>query len=611
MTGSVLFAYDTDKDDELALKEGETIRITSKDSPDWWLAQRIDESKKSGLVPSNFIEKIPSEGMTLAIVTQDYSAQAPEELSLQKNRIVTVLDRNVADGWWKGDLNGKIGVFPADHVEFVEEGVHPGDNDSKSKKDAFKLASYGVKQGGIGSILAGGFNLKRTGTSSNRASLNERPASNGPSNESHAPSIPTKPHPSLIKPTTSSNTPASAKLNINTTPEPAVKSKLNVMGGSRSIADSVCALANGERAMVLHDYKPENEDEIKLMRGEYVTVIDHMENDGWWKGVSESGATGIFPSNFVQILEDEKPPQRPARARPATVKTEASSNSAPAVAESASMARPPPVPAATRPTSLLSNRESQSSTSSIGSPPPPRPITTPPRPLTTPAIPTRRTNSIMSPSSNHGDSPGSHGHRRIPSIPLTSPDLPPMSPVHERPTRPIPRPTSTTSTDSAATVPVVPSRANRSMSPENNVAMHNMAKPPKINFGSKSTSAPVVAPVRSPSTSRPCSINDTLDRGESLPPPPKRTMPPLPEAPSPAASTERAKPPHPTSALPSTPPSNDQADPDDELDAKIRRLIRSETNKIRREFETRLEDERIERLRLQVELEELRATLNQ
>ncbi|KAK4519756.1 uncharacterized protein ATC70_009997 [Mucor velutinosus] len=587
----VLFSYDTDKDDELALKEGETIRITGKDSPDWWLAQRIDDSKKSGLVPSNFIEKIPSEGMTLAIVIQDYSAQAPEELSLQKNRIVTVLDRNVAEGWWKGDLNGKIGVFPANHVEFVEEGVHPGDNDSKLKKDAFKLASYGVKQGGIGSILAGGFNLKRTGTSSNRASLNERPASNGPSNESHAPSIPTKPHPSLIKPTTSSNMPASAKLNINTAPEP-VKS-------------------NGERAMVLHDYKPENEDEIKLMRGEYVTVIDHMENDGWWKGISESGATGIFPSNFVQILEDEKPPQRPIRARPATVKTESSPNNTPAAAESTNMARPPPVPAATRPTSLLSNRESHSSTSSVGSPPPPRPITTPPRSLTTPPVPTRRTNSIMSPSSNHSDTLGSHGHRRIPSIPLTSPDLPPMSPVHERPTRPIPRPTSTTSTDSAATVPIVPSRANRSMSPENNVAMSNMAKPPKINFGSKSTSTPVVAPVRSPSTSRPCSINDTLDRGESLPPPPKRTMPPLPEAPPPAVSTERVKPPHPTSALPSTPLSNDQADTEDELDAKIRRLIRAETNKIRREFETRLEDERIERLRLQVELEELRASLNQ
>jgi hypothetical protein len=52
-------------------------------------------------------------GMVLAIVTQDYLAQSSEELSLQKNRIVTVLDRN-EDGWWKGDLNGKTGVFPAD-----------------------------------------------------------------------------------------------------------------------------------------------------------------------------------------------------------------------------------------------------------------------------------------------------------------------------------------------------------------------------------------------------------------------------------------------------------------------------------------------------------------
>jgi hypothetical protein len=48
----VLFAYDTDKEDELALKQGETVCITSKDSPDWWLAQRLD-TKESGLVPSN------------------------------------------------------------------------------------------------------------------------------------------------------------------------------------------------------------------------------------------------------------------------------------------------------------------------------------------------------------------------------------------------------------------------------------------------------------------------------------------------------------------------------------------------------------------------------
>ncbi|KAI8638634.1 SH3 domain-containing protein [Parasitella parasitica] len=573
----VLFAYDTDKEDELTLIQGETIRITSKDSPDWWLAQKIDDSEKSGLVPSNFIEKLSSEGMTLAIVIQDYLAHAPEELSLEKNRVVAVLDQNVAEGWWKGDLNGKTGIFPANHVELVEEGDHD--------KDTFKLASYGVKQGGIGSILAGGFNLKRASTLSNRASLNERPTlTNSP--EVHPPSIPSKPRPSLIKPT-------DIKL--------------------ENSAPSESAKNNGEKAMVLHDYKPENDDEVKLMRGEYVTVIDYMENDGWWKGTSESGATGIFPSNFVQILKEDKPPQRPARARPATVKTETASVT-PTATESTGMARPPPVPVTTRPTSLLSNRESRSPASSVSSPPqPPRPTTTPPRPVTSPPIAARRTNTIMSPSSNSNDNAASnHGHKRIPSIPLMSPDLPPVSPVLERPTRPIPRPTSTTSSDSTA--PAVPVRANFSMSPENSTAIHNMAKPPKVNFGSRANPAPVV-PVRSPSTSRPCSINDVVDKGEPAPPlAPKRSMPPLPEAPSPAVSTERIKPPHPTGALPSTPPSAasdaPKEDAEEALDAKIRRMIKSETNKIRREFETRLEDERIERLKLQVELEELRASLN-
>jgi hypothetical protein len=49
------------------------------------------------------------------------------------------------------------------------------------KEDAFKLAAYGVKQGGIGSILAGGFSLKRSST---RSSMNERPSSTNSASQS-------------------------------------------------------------------------------------------------------------------------------------------------------------------------------------------------------------------------------------------------------------------------------------------------------------------------------------------------------------------------------------------------------------------------------------------
>jgi hypothetical protein len=47
----------------------------------------------------------------LASVEYDYVARDRGELSLQKGGVVTVLEQN--EGWWKGDLNGNIGTFPA------------------------------------------------------------------------------------------------------------------------------------------------------------------------------------------------------------------------------------------------------------------------------------------------------------------------------------------------------------------------------------------------------------------------------------------------------------------------------------------------------------------
>ena len=43
----------------------------------------------------------------------DYKKSADDELTLTINDIVTVLDKNLEDeGWWKGEVNGRIGVFP-------------------------------------------------------------------------------------------------------------------------------------------------------------------------------------------------------------------------------------------------------------------------------------------------------------------------------------------------------------------------------------------------------------------------------------------------------------------------------------------------------------------
>ncbi len=52
------------------------------------------------------------------IVKFPYPAENADELNIEKGDIITVIDKNLEDeGWWKGELNGRVGVFPDNFVE--------------------------------------------------------------------------------------------------------------------------------------------------------------------------------------------------------------------------------------------------------------------------------------------------------------------------------------------------------------------------------------------------------------------------------------------------------------------------------------------------------------
>ena len=54
----------------------------------------------------------------------DYVGQNEEELSFEEGAIINILrkdDGEVDDGWWEGELNGGVGVFPSLLVEELEE----------------------------------------------------------------------------------------------------------------------------------------------------------------------------------------------------------------------------------------------------------------------------------------------------------------------------------------------------------------------------------------------------------------------------------------------------------------------------------------------------------
>lgn len=95
------------------------------------------------------------------------------------------------------------------------------------------------------------------------------------------------------------------------------------------------ASAGGKRAVIQYDYEKAEDNEIELVEGEYVTNIE-MVDDDWWMGTNSKGESGLFPSNYVELAEDDDagaapashsaPPPAPAPAAQHAPEPEASSD---------------------------------------------------------------------------------------------------------------------------------------------------------------------------------------------------------------------------------------------------------------------------------------------
>ncbi|KAI4460189.1 sh3 domain-containing [Holotrichia oblita] len=156
----VIFSYQPLHPDELALNVGDVIDIVGEDEEGWW---KGIHSGKEGVFPSNFVEEIfptkpkptagsredltnvindtepkipnlpPKPGKILCIVKYAYKAQNEDELSLKEGDVISLTNRDLPDpGWWEGELNGKVGVFPDNFVVVIKQ------DDDKLPKDDMK-----------------------------------------------------------------------------------------------------------------------------------------------------------------------------------------------------------------------------------------------------------------------------------------------------------------------------------------------------------------------------------------------------------------------------------------------------------------------------------------
>jgi len=402
--------YEAQRDDELTLMKGDLVTVTDHSDPDWWVGETADG--KSGYFPSNFVDPVGDEAekaggdatadapsdepeatpeasttddaeqareetpqarvIGIARVMEDYAMQEPGEITLHRGVIVNILEDN--GEYMKGEINGKVGVFPSKYVEFTEVPGQPEfgrpsslgqsseEPEAESKpKPGFKLAAYGVKQGGIGSLLAGGIPVLRPGGakkthSQDSISKQETPTPKPP--QAAAAKSPTEPILATIPQVTS--------------PQPISSPGTPATPPSRRESSSVGPKAS--KAIVTHHYDPDQEDELSLMKGEYITILERDLDDGWWRGRNERGETGVFPANFVKEISDETPPPPPSRTSKRMSSTSESAAKSPVVGTARPpLARPPSVPSGSRPSSHASSSNRPSSITEnapLASPPP-------------------------------------------------------------------------------------------------------------------------------------------------------------------------------------------------------------------------------------------------
>lgn len=58
----------------------------------------------------------------------------------------------------------------------------------------------------------------------------------------------------------------------------------------------------GMKARALYDYQAADETEITFDPGDIITHIDAID-EGWWQGLGPNGAYGLFPANYVEVID--------------------------------------------------------------------------------------------------------------------------------------------------------------------------------------------------------------------------------------------------------------------------------------------------------------------
>ncbi|XP_070842143.1 SH3 domain-containing kinase-binding protein 1 isoform X3 [Chaetodon trifascialis] len=322
----VEFDYEAQQDDELSLSVGDIIVNIRRDDGGWWEGEL---GGRRGLFPDNFVREIKKEakrdGGQASMLRSDlsngraspvsdpgvrpgrkgeqirkrrckaafsYVPQHEDELELKIGDIIEII-AEVEEGWWEGFLNGKTGMFPSNFTkEILTESDTPSVDTPTSQED---LRSSRTSKDSPGSESDGGDSRSETGS----GEIQPKKVRGFGFGDIF------KDQPIKLRP---------RSMDVDSEGDKAIEGKAASVAPETMKTEPDSKAKGREQCKVLFPYEAQNEDELSIKEGDIVNIITKECADaGWWMG-EIGGRQGVFPDNFVKLLEVEK--ERPKKPPP-------------------------------------------------------------------------------------------------------------------------------------------------------------------------------------------------------------------------------------------------------------------------------------------------------
>lgn len=113
------YDYTAGTERELTFKAGDKIVVIKKYESGWWLGE-LDG--KIGHFPASYAESESESTKTTRVrALYDYTGTSHGELSFKKDDEFILLEKLSDGGWWRGQIDDKKGHFPASFVQIIED----------------------------------------------------------------------------------------------------------------------------------------------------------------------------------------------------------------------------------------------------------------------------------------------------------------------------------------------------------------------------------------------------------------------------------------------------------------------------------------------------------